>query len=636
MNRLLPILFVLCAQLSWGSHNTLNALSKVNQYWLQQSDLDINALGEAEATQHREWIKVHLKLVEQQLRARSTTHLSESQAQNRLKALDHLNAYWKQGAFPINNKLCVATPIFIDDYDNFCAVGYLVKATGFESISRMIAAKTNLAYVKEMNYPQLNQWALDYGFTTEELAWIQPQYYPFPPNPPRLINMGNGVNGIVDAMCADLQTGRIYFAGQFDALENGLSANNIAYFIKTGDTTFDFHNLGAGLVGEVAALAMFDGQLIAGGQFTASDTFPMNNAAVWNDTLWRQLGCLNGKVSDLVVFEDTLFAVGHFAICGGDTTKYGFAKWNGSNWEVFTEVEGKVNKIIAFDGNLVLGGKMRFDSENRKTLKWNPTNGFSIFSNDVPMEVTAFGLDGDLLYLGMSASLEDVASNDTIIRAKTELATLELGDSVWYIFFPVDSPGTFTPGFVSITGLEYLPEIKAIIEETASGVVYVGGHFQVTAATNQYTLGDLNSNSFGIDGGGSSVTMHNFFNTNNVVNCFVKLGDDYYMGGAFTVNGYKGLGKMFPQLPTSIPQKELLSTIKMFPNPAMGGKLHIELDFAATTYGIYDLQGKLLEQKPLNTKSAQIDLSAYNSGNYILYVIDEKGNSATKRFVVIK
>ena len=136
---------------SYGNNATYKKLTEVNKCWADQPDVRPAMLPGYAALTEREWIRTHLSLVEGILSNRNTDHLSSAQKHNRAKCLSLLHGYWLSGNFPVNEDYATRTPIFIDKYDNFCAVGYLVKATGNEQVSRMIAAKTNLAYVKEMN-----------------------------------------------------------------------------------------------------------------------------------------------------------------------------------------------------------------------------------------------------------------------------------------------------------------------------------------------------------------------------------------------------------------------------------------------------------------------------------------------------
>jgi len=67
---------------------------------------------------------------------------------------------------------------FIDDANTACAVGYIMQGTGNEALAEYIAETQNNAYVKQMEGENIFEWAKNYGFTADELAWIQPAYGP--------------------------------------------------------------------------------------------------------------------------------------------------------------------------------------------------------------------------------------------------------------------------------------------------------------------------------------------------------------------------------------------------------------------------------------------------------------------------
>ena len=159
-------------------------LVEINSYWktIPKSELP-NQLHEKKIQlSSTDWISYHLKNVESILRAQSTKNLTKIQKQNRLKSLDSLHVYWNEQAFPINDMYSYRLPIFIDKYDNFCAVGYLIKASGNEKLSRRIQQQMNTAYLREMtDIDGLSEWIAQSGFTFEELALIQPSYTPSGP-----------------------------------------------------------------------------------------------------------------------------------------------------------------------------------------------------------------------------------------------------------------------------------------------------------------------------------------------------------------------------------------------------------------------------------------------------------------------
>lgn len=171
------LLFLLCPlfiQAKKLVHKT--DLVEVNQYW---KDKKLESGIYIEANNDKELIQTHLRLVERALR-KTKTNLSNKQKENRNHCLNILHQYWEQSNFPQNTFHAKRTPYFIDIYGTYCAVGYLIKETGFEAVAQKIHQENNFDYIKKLQtiYPEINSWAQEFGFTLAELAWIQPSYSP--------------------------------------------------------------------------------------------------------------------------------------------------------------------------------------------------------------------------------------------------------------------------------------------------------------------------------------------------------------------------------------------------------------------------------------------------------------------------
>jgi len=151
-------------------------LENLNKYWANKN-IDYAVLKERIPLKNDvSLIQMHLSLVEKTLRNKNIDNLSLTQKKNRFKCLDILHNYWTEGIFPKNLYHNKRTPYFIDDFGTACAVGQLVILTGYADFANKIARENNYGYIKDMNYPELFTWADKYGFTIDELAWIQPSY----------------------------------------------------------------------------------------------------------------------------------------------------------------------------------------------------------------------------------------------------------------------------------------------------------------------------------------------------------------------------------------------------------------------------------------------------------------------------
>lgn len=164
-----------------SGHTIKSQLIALNKTWQHIETEEAFFDREKTFTSDVDLIQTHLSWVETYLRAKSVSHLNREQQRKRQAALDMLHRYWTKGQFPINTYHKERTPYFIDVYGTYCAVGYLIKETGFDALAQRIHREHNYGYINELKqtYSEINTWASTYGFTTDELAWIQPTYWPY-------------------------------------------------------------------------------------------------------------------------------------------------------------------------------------------------------------------------------------------------------------------------------------------------------------------------------------------------------------------------------------------------------------------------------------------------------------------------
>lgn len=85
---------------SASNSNLKKRLFELNQNWEQ---VNLSALDKGYSyTNEVDFTKLHLSLVEDELRRNTPNNLSANQKQNRIKCLDILNKYWNNGVFPKN------------------------------------------------------------------------------------------------------------------------------------------------------------------------------------------------------------------------------------------------------------------------------------------------------------------------------------------------------------------------------------------------------------------------------------------------------------------------------------------------------------------------------------------------------
>jgi hypothetical protein len=549
-----------------------------------------------------------LRLVEKTLRARSANGLSASQVRNRVVALDHLHQYWLTGNFPVNDRYTYRTPIFIDQYDNFCAVGYLVKATGYEQVSRMIAANSNLAYVRQMSYPELAVWAQEYGFTTDELAWIQPGY----PPEAHCGKIGNGVNGVVNKLYVDITNERMYVGGQFTQVDGSIAAANIAYVTEAGGT-YTWHSMGSGVNGRVNAIIKHEGRIYVAGSFTEAGGIPADNIAYWDGTGWHAAGCVNGAVKDMCVSGGNLYAVGDFDDCVA-MTGGNFAKWNGTTWNAIPGLMGHVNTIQEVAGSLVLGGSFSYGGIPANAILWNESASFQTCANALNNEVMDLEVYSDSVYAVCSRTH----------ATDTNSLFMVLRNGTWHSAFQY---ATAINDFYKSDGALALNSLCA-----ETGSLNIGGQFLYSPMMGNYGANCFNMGDYGnwmsVDSAVQTMVM---FNNKLIAGGKFRNGNSGGWSGSIPVNGIAA--RITPG--TAVPAAPGYGhTLKIYPNPAAEGTtMSVEQHYGATGYEVYHITGRHVATGQFTGSTARIPLKV-PAGVYFIAVDGKDGCREVSKIVV--
>ncbi len=152
----------------------------------------------------------------------------------------------------------------------------------------------------------------------------------------------------------------ILVAGGYFELAGDVPAENVAAWDGSA-----WHSLGSEMNGAIAALAVYNGDLIAGGFFSVAGGTNANSIARWDGSAWQPLGSgvgypnpnILGQVLSLTVYNGELIAGGEFVVAGGVSAS-NIARWNGSDWEALgSGVSGAyVLAVTAYNGELIAGG----------------------------------------------------------------------------------------------------------------------------------------------------------------------------------------------------------------------------------------------------------------------------------------
>jgi hypothetical protein len=162
-------------------------------------------------------------------------------------------------------------------------------------------------------------------------------------------------------------------SGNF-TLAGGTSVNRIACW---NGATWSAVGGGTGMNNYVYALAVYNGELIAGGAFTNVSGVSVNRIARWNGTSWTAVGSGTGINSDayaLTVYNGELIAGGAFTAAGGVTANR-IAGWNGTYWQpLSTGMNDLVHALTVYNSELIAGGSFTTAGGNASThwARWGP------------------------------------------------------------------------------------------------------------------------------------------------------------------------------------------------------------------------------------------------------------------------
>ncbi len=159
------------------SNNDKSILNHLNKNWISVP-ISSSQIPELNLFSEIDLIKFHLDYVVDSLKRVNTSHLQPQAKSNREQLLNELSKYSKEGVFPQNLYHKERTPYFIDDFGTACAVGHLIIQSGQRDLAESIADTENYSYIEDMPQLELINWATEFGFTVDELKWIQPGYGP--------------------------------------------------------------------------------------------------------------------------------------------------------------------------------------------------------------------------------------------------------------------------------------------------------------------------------------------------------------------------------------------------------------------------------------------------------------------------
>lgn len=631
LTLMLATIILSCGTLFSGEHPVMDQLMSVNKTWGTQKNIPA-AIYEPipDGLTHRELIRVHLERTEKFLRSKDISHLTTQQASNRMTLLDELSVYSRSGAFPYNTQLPYQNPVFIDEYDNFCAVGHLIKISGHEDISRMIADRANLAYLGDMHFAELDAWVNWSGFEPAELALIQPSYQATYYS---LTSPSDGLPGdVFTCQLTNNYTDKLYAGGNFNIYE--LPSSNIPRGIACYDFSLGQWNyMEGGVNGAVRAIEIdpVTNMVYVGGSFTSTGNGVVTgNVAAWNGQSWIPMGSLSGEVRALAMYNGVLYAAGDFYNFTSGNSFINLAKWNGNEWvSAGAAFNNTVYTLEVIDDQLYIGGAFTHC-------------GLFPANRIVRMDAFGFHTVGN----GVSAAVRDIVKyNNTVYvggdfwfnQQTFALAHWDAIQSVWVqdispteFAFNTDWSGYF------IADLEV---VQNIFDSNMSDLL-IGGNFHYNPSlSSPYGTGD---NFIRLIGGSTVMPQNKLNGTLWTISAADE--KDYCLGGEFT----SADGQPFNHIALSNSNislgigdnNEMMQEnveVKIYPNPT-SEELFIEYQSVSggiEKISIFDAAGrKVYGLHSKGTTSQRISTLEMLPGTYLISIEDSKRNQIQRKLIV--
>lgn len=226
--------------------------------------------------------------------------------------------------------------------------------------------------------------------------------------------VGTGVNGDVNALA--VYGGRLVAGGQFTTA-GGAPANRLAAWDGAAWSALGA-GVGGGVLPAVNSLAVQGDALIAGGTFTTAGDGTANGLAAWNGSSWSTHGqplvtaiATPGTVAGLATAPDGLVTVGNFSDAGGMTVP-GLARWDGSRWRAFGEgIGGSVQAMTTTPDGTYVGGQfataggLKVNSiARRRNGEWSALGG-GVLASGQPGLIRALVARGSNVYAGGAFSV---------------------------------------------------------------------------------------------------------------------------------------------------------------------------------------------------------------------------------------
>jgi len=586
------------AQSFSDNDSQFNHLYEINKEWSNHQDITNGAIVSFTSDNAR--IQTHLELVCEYLKTHIPNEFLKQQITNRLNLILSLEGYAKTKVFPINTHHMVRQPYFVDDFGTHCAVGYIMAESGHATLVSNIKKFHNYDYIVDIKTQGVAEWANEFGFTLDELKWIQPAYQ----SNTVLETVENGTNGSVMKIIKNQYTNRLVFVGNFTEV-NDIPCLNIGYYNNNNNLGC----LGNGVAGVVNGVQSYSGYTFVFGALEYN--FQIYPIARFDGTSWEYISIPDRDGASCSVGYNNGFdtylevAIHHPSIANGqeiwffeDNIWLKKAKVNGVVLDILPSGYGRVfaghfdTSILFDDFGIAMG---TYTDINNVLIKDNFTSQWTGLTGDVCDTVRTVLSVGDALYFGGTCN----SSTNSVCLTKYL-------NSSFQTLLNFNDFSTQQSN-ISINSMVFDSQTKLILGGDFN-INYSFGTYGKKLASYDLVNGNLNAMS----------------NLDSSVNSLVYYNNELYLGGDFVANNLNHLAKINPSATISTNYN---STIELYPNPFLD-KISVK-GISEINYSISNSGGIIVKEG--NSKNGSIsNLEHLPQGVYIVKLITKSGIVTTK------
>jgi hypothetical protein len=430
-------------------------------------------------------------------------------------------------------------------------------------------------------------------------------------------------------------------AGYFDSI-GGIAASSIAAWNGSS-----WSALGSGIGkdtsdsrwGVVYALAVFNGELYAGGIFDTAGGVLVNNIAKWNGSTWSVAGSgilMNSfaeqTVSALAAYNGSLYAGGSFDTAGG-IAAHSIAQWNGSSWSdvgggvrLSLGGSGLVHYLGVINNKLYAGGL--FDTVGNAVgnniATWDGSSWSVLGRGVIPFASFPYGIFSIALYNGYIYA-GGTGSDGVNLNGDYEIA--RWNDTTWsYITgAPTDPLISTFPGYIRSLFVFDNKLIAGGCFTSISDTLYPGNDTVIyvnassIAQWNGTNWSNLGTGLYGLAypaGYGFTYAMDTF-------NGHLVVGGQFYgidSVAAFDIAEYT--------CTTTGIQNISSSKVNLYPNPTTGIiTISMENVQQGSSIQIYDMLGQTVFQFIINATRSEVNMSGKPAGTYLYHISGANGDN---------